>query len=128
MGEIRVFLLKAGVFEFDFEREESKIQVMEMGPWSFDNKPLVLRPWSYDLDIEKEEIDSVPVWIRLPGLKLHMWSTKALSRIARKLGLPLFSDKLTANLSRLAYARICVEIKINSKCSEEIIIENPDGS
>jgi hypothetical protein len=40
---------------------------------------------------------AVPIWIKLPNLKLHLWSVQVLSKIASVMGTPLFTDKITAS-------------------------------
>uniref|UniRef100_A0A5B7B6V6 DUF4283 domain-containing protein n=1 Tax=Davidia involucrata TaxID=16924 RepID=A0A5B7B6V6_DAVIN len=57
-----------------------------------------------------------------------MWSVDALSQIATKIGTPLFSDKLTATKRRLAYARLCVEVKADGNLPPVLIIEDSKGT
>ncbi|KAJ6742878.1 GLYCINE-RICH CELL WALL STRUCTURAL PROTEIN 1.8-LIKE [Salix viminalis] len=56
------------------------------------------------------QIKILPVWIRLKGLPLPLWTTKGLSLVASMVGKPLSCDEATHKCSRLEYARICVEI------------------
>lgn len=51
----------------------------------FDNKPLILKPWEPNMDIVKEDIRVVPVWIQLK-LNLKYWGKKALFKIVEKIG------------------------------------------
>ncbi|KAL9667482.1 hypothetical protein QQ045_001843 [Rhodiola kirilowii] len=41
---VTVSVLKPGLFVFKFSREEDCNRILALGPWSFDNKPLVLKP------------------------------------------------------------------------------------
>ncbi|KAK2977066.1 hypothetical protein RJ640_017590 [Escallonia rubra] len=86
------------------------------GPWSFDNKPMVLKPWTKDMSMEKEGLKTVPIWIKLPQLPLQFWSKSMLST----LGKPLFTDRMTASHERLNYARVCVEMDVDSDFPQEI--------
>ncbi|KAL9671005.1 hypothetical protein QQ045_008568 [Rhodiola kirilowii] len=45
---ISVSVLKPWIFVFKFAKEEDCNRVLEQGPWSFDSRPLVLKPWSPD--------------------------------------------------------------------------------
>ncbi|XP_062100130.1 uncharacterized protein LOC133806011 [Humulus lupulus] len=54
--------------------------VLESGVVHFDRKPVLLRPWSTDLD-NMSLVKSVPVWIRLPDLGLQYWGIKSLSAL-----------------------------------------------
>lgn len=48
------------------------------------------------------------------GLKLRLWSTNMQSKISSMIGKPLFTNIMIAQ-SRLAYARVCVEIGVTLK-------------
>ena len=48
-------------------------------------------------DWGEKGLKSVPIWIKLPNLKLHLWSVQVLSKIASVMGTPLFTDKITAS-------------------------------
>lgn len=95
-GSIKLFLLKTGVFVMEFVDKESMVGAMEGGPWTFDNKPMILKSWSIDANLEKEDMTTVPIWVRFPNLKLHLWSSYILSKLASVIGRPLFTDKMTA--------------------------------
>lgn len=65
--------------------------------------------------MNRQVFDSVPIWIRLPNLKLYYYTTEGLSKFGSFIGRPLYTDQLTASQSRLAFARICVEIKLTAE-------------
>ena len=81
-----VYLLREGVFLFDFTDLESRNKILENN-WTFRGYPLVLKPWSPDLDLQK-----VPIWIQFPNLPLSYWSSKVLGKIASRIGKPLATD------------------------------------
>ena len=43
-------------------------------PYSVNNSPLLLKPWSPLFDASKDRMDIIPVWVDLPALPLHLWS------------------------------------------------------
>ncbi|KAL0287582.1 UNVERIFIED_CONTAM: hypothetical protein Sradi_7121300 [Sesamum radiatum] len=55
-----------------------------------------------------------PVWIKLPGLPIHLFEKNALFTLAAKIGKPLRMDEPTADLSRPNLARVCVEIDLTA--------------
>lgn len=69
----------------------------------------------------------LPIWIRLPGLKLHLSSDKMLSKIASLIGKSLFTDRMTAKIERLTNARVHMEINLGSELPDEIPIYDQDG-
>lgn len=50
-GEIKIYLLKTGVFVMEFQDLNARAEVMESGPWSFaSNKPVIIKPWRPDVN------------------------------------------------------------------------------
>ncbi|XP_020253772.1 uncharacterized protein LOC109830821 [Asparagus officinalis] len=101
-----ILLLKSSLFLFKFNSKEEMEEIMDNGPWFFGSRPLLLKQWSNEEDVEKSFENKYPVWIQLPGLRLNLWNAKSLSKISSVIGKPITTDKLTANRQRLAYARI----------------------
>ncbi|KAL2943449.1 Lipoyl synthase mitochondrial [Bienertia sinuspersici] len=36
------------------------------GPQFSDSKPLIMKPWHADMEILKDELKTIPIWIRFP--------------------------------------------------------------
>lgn len=97
--------------------------------WSFYHKSQIsLKAWEPDLDIDKLDFVSAPVWIQLPKLPWRYWNRKGLSKIASYVGLPISMDKLTAKRARLGFARILVEVNIKGELPKTIPITDPEGN
>lgn len=47
-------MLKTGVFVVAFESLDAQQQVMELRPWSFDNRPLIVKPYNTKVSLEKK--------------------------------------------------------------------------
>ncbi|KAK1299836.1 hypothetical protein QJS10_CPB13g00756 [Acorus calamus] len=47
--------------------------VLEGGPWTMDHRPFILCKWTSQVCMEQERLSSIPIWIRLPNLPLHLW-------------------------------------------------------
>lgn len=80
------------------------------------------------MNIEEMKLNTMMVWIKLPGLQPRLWSTKNLSSIASFVGTPIATDRMTANRTRLDFARVLVEVKIGAEHPIEIPIEGPNGT
>ncbi|XP_075087806.1 uncharacterized protein LOC142169792 [Nicotiana tabacum] len=85
--------------------------------WNFAIKPKIyfhndgyFVVWSADFDFNKEVLQIIPVWVKYPNLPLNCWGAKSLSRISSGLGIPLYADACTAQLDRISYARVLIEI------------------
>lgn len=124
-GSKSVHQLKQGVFIFQFESEDSMKEVLNLGPWSYFDRPLVLQIWKPDLDFDPTNMKALPVWVNLPDLRLHLWSSKIISKIASTLGKPLGCDGSTARRENLEHARVCIEIDAGHKLPESIKLKTP---
>lgn len=57
-------------------------------------KPLIMKPWNSEMDMEKEELRSFPIWVQLM-LNIKYWEEKALFKIRSQIGHPLKRDDAT---------------------------------
>lgn len=126
-GPIEVLAMDSGILLFKFPSIERKLAVMKQGPWYFDNKPLLLTPWSVDLNVEDLNVSSIPIWVKLPNLKLHLWNEHALSKLASAIGKPVCSDSITAKKDRISFARVCIEIQADFELPQILKIKGPGG-
>ncbi|XP_020266342.1 uncharacterized protein LOC109841815 [Asparagus officinalis] len=126
----KVFLLKPGIFLFDFQHESNMREILEAGPWFFGARPLVLKPWTIDTDIEKIQDQKYPIWVQFPNLRLNLWSSIGISKVASLIGCPITTDKLTATRQRLSYARVLLEVDLPLKepLPDMVEIQGPNGN
>ncbi|CAM8955815.1 unnamed protein product [Rhodiola kirilowii] len=125
---VSVSEMKPGIFVFKFFKEEEFDRILALGPWSFDNRPLILKPWSPDENYELESVASLPIWVRFPGLNLHMRSEEILSMLASTVGKPIRTDAFTASNENLSYARVLVEIFAANDLKTQVCIKGPRGT
>ncbi|XP_060187471.1 uncharacterized protein LOC132616806 [Lycium barbarum] len=124
----KVLLHDDGYFIFRFSCEEDKNAVLQSGPYTFYNRPMILKEWSPTFHIDKEPMRVIPLWVMFPGLPVHCWAKENLGRIASYLGKPLCTDRLTAQYECISYARMLIEMDITREIPDEMPIEMPDGS
>ncbi|KAL9676187.1 hypothetical protein QQ045_004400 [Rhodiola kirilowii] len=125
---VKVSQLNEGIFLFKFVSDEKKAEVMCGGQWTFDNRPLILKPRSEEDEYKCGSVDALPVWIRLPRLKAHLADTIILSRLCSRLGTPICTDGVTAEGSSYNFARVCVEIYVDQEFMDHIEYEDPYGN
>ncbi|XP_062100864.1 uncharacterized protein LOC133806792 [Humulus lupulus] len=126
LGIERIARLNAGHTLVKFRDEATRDLVLEIGVLHFDRKPVIVRPWTTELD-HMRLVKSVHVWVRLPGLELQYWGTKCLSALVSTLGKPILVDKVTKDRSMMQFARVLVEIDIADEVPKSIQILNERG-
>ncbi|CAK8535666.1 unnamed protein product [Lathyrus sativus] len=116
----RYFLLR-------FNSHEDKEAVMMKGPYTIRNMPMILKKWQSGFNLKQDLLRTLPIWIKLPQLPLHLWGAQSLSKIGSAIGKPLVTDECAANKLRVSYARILIEVDITQPLIDEITIRNVAG-
>jgi hypothetical protein len=122
-GTVEVLSLENGLFILKFLDEVTRDEVLDAKLWHISNKPFILRKWMPGMQVMKLTLVTIPVWIKLLHLPMEFWTPTCLNHVASGVGKPLYADKVTEEQKRLGYARVLVEIDVNSKCPKEIDIE-----
>ncbi|KAG5251779.1 DUF4283 domain-containing protein [Salix suchowensis] len=112
-GMDQVTTMADGFYVFRFRTEEAP------------DANIILQKWSPKFQFDKSRITRIPVWIRLKGLPLPLWTKQGLSLAASMVGTPLSCDEPTISCSRLDYARLCIELNASFPFVHQFEIESP---
>ncbi|XP_060182637.1 uncharacterized protein LOC132612529 [Lycium barbarum] len=69
----------------------------------------------------------MPLWVRFPNLLLNQWGPVPLSKIASRLGEPMFADECTKKQTYLSYVRVMVNVDITQDMPKEIEVWVENG-
>ncbi|XP_058776119.1 uncharacterized protein LOC131650425 [Vicia villosa] len=83
-----MFYNDEGYFILKFKNGDDRDKVLMKGPYTFQNKPVILLEWRHDFTMAKDMLRSIPIWIKLPGLPLPMWGAQSLGKIGSVVGIP----------------------------------------
>nr|GEZ45433.1 hypothetical protein [Tanacetum cinerariifolium] len=72
--------------------------MLDNRPWLIRNMPLVLRKWSPLVNVAKEDMNSVPFWVKFYDAPVTAFTEDGLSVIATKLGTLLMLDTYTTSM------------------------------
>lgn len=84
-GKINIKQIGACYF-FEFQDEETKLKVLEGGPYFFSRRYLVLKDWHRMLVPSTVHPATIPAWVKLHKLPLECWTEECFSRIASTIG------------------------------------------
>ncbi|XP_026437146.1 uncharacterized protein LOC113335253 [Papaver somniferum] len=118
--EVSIKLYSDCAFIFEFNDDEDRKKVLDTGSFLISNKLFTLKPWSHMMEKCITEVKSVPIWVLIYGVPLHMWDEEGLGLLSSYLGKPLSVDDCTINQDRLAFARVCIEIDVEFDYPEKI--------
>ncbi|XP_058784781.1 uncharacterized protein LOC131659638 [Vicia villosa] len=122
-----MFYHEEGYFILRFKSHDDLDAVLMRGPYTLRNISVMLREWKPNFDLKRDMLRTLPIWVKLPKLPLHLWGAKSLSKIGRAIRVPLVTDECTANKLRVSYARILVEVVITKEMTKEIAIKDCEG-
>ncbi|PWA88228.1 F-box domain-containing protein/FBD domain-containing protein [Artemisia annua] len=78
-GLKKIMMNEKGFFFFKFDTQSGLEAVLEGGPWMIRKSPIILKKWSVDTRLCKEELTCIPVWVKLHDVM--QYSSKCLKRI-----------------------------------------------
>jgi hypothetical protein len=79
------------------------------------------------MQLLKLSLSTIPVWVKLHNLPIEYWNSTYLSYVASGIGKPLCADSVTEEQLRLGFARVLIEVNVDSKFLKEIEIEGANG-
>ncbi|KAM0049754.1 hypothetical protein Hdeb2414_s0008g00289651 [Helianthus debilis subsp. tardiflorus] len=129
-GLSRLMMNAHGFFFFKFKTKEGMDQMLEDGPWMIRNVPIILKQWSASTKLEKEELKSIPVWVKMHDVPLAAFTEDGLSLLASKIGFPKMLDSYTATMcteswGRSSYARALIEVQAGADLKKSVNVAIP---
>ncbi|GAV93044.1 DUF4283 domain-containing protein/zf-CCHC_4 domain-containing protein, partial [Cephalotus follicularis] len=128
VGAFSFHTVSTGVFLIKFDNGHARDWVMDNGPWDIWGYHIALRKWTKGMSLKLEECKSIPVWVKLSNVPVHLWTNVGLSYIASVLGRPLYMDASTTKRQNLTSARICVDMLATSAFPTNINLDLDDGT
>jgi len=127
-GINKVAMLQNGIVIVKFEITTGKDDVVQGGIYHFDNKPFIVKAWSPEMEFTRDELHSVPIWVKLPGLDFKYWSPISLSKIGSLIEKPLMVDSHTEKKQGLNFARLLIEVDIDTDLPGRVMFKNERGN
>ncbi|XP_059639053.1 uncharacterized protein At4g02000-like [Cornus florida] len=127
-GLIDTIATDTGFFIFKFKSESDCKLVLDEGPWTFSNKPFILKQWHLNMQFVAKPYTSIPLWVKFYNIPLEYWNSKGFSSVASAIGIPLFADEITKSKRRLSYARICIEVSLSQDLFDSFKLRLDDDS
>uniref|UniRef100_A0A803NTX5 Reverse transcriptase domain-containing protein n=1 Tax=Cannabis sativa TaxID=3483 RepID=A0A803NTX5_CANSA len=123
----RVGLLSYGIYIIRFHSIEYRDEVLRGGYIFFNRRPVVMKEWEPSINVKKEDIRMVPIWVHLDDLELKYWGEKSLYKIIGQVGKPIMVDEATKNREKLSFPRVLIEVAIKQELPEMISLEDENG-
>ncbi|KAG5560701.1 hypothetical protein RHGRI_003888 [Rhododendron griersonianum] len=100
-GLIDVLSNEEGFFFFRFDKAGAFRAVIEVGPWHFWGRLLLLKQWHPHMSFAKDQVKTIPIWAQFYNVPLDLWTAQGLSYVASAT-LPDSFDLVLANGDKFA--------------------------
>lgn len=91
-----LYLHEEGYYIIRFQNMDDMHEVLYNGPYTHNNKPIILKPWSPNFNLIKIFPTEIHLWVKFPNLPIPYWGKDSLSRIASDVGKLVYADESTA--------------------------------
>ncbi|GKA18156.1 zinc knuckle CX2CX4HX4C containing protein [Tanacetum coccineum] len=69
----RIMMNSKCFFFFKFDSRSGLEAILEGGPWSIHKSPIILKKWSMDTRLPKEEFTRIPIWVKLHDVPIQVF-------------------------------------------------------
>lgn len=66
-----------GYFLLRFRNHDDVDAIMMKGPYTLRSIPLIIKEWSPGYNVKEDLLWTIPIWVKLPKLPLHLWERDA---------------------------------------------------
>nr|GFD03176.1 zinc knuckle CX2CX4HX4C [Tanacetum cinerariifolium] len=119
-----------GFFIFQFKTFKGLEDVLENGPWMIHNSPVILKKYTMNTRLCKEEPTRIPVGVKIHDVPMQVFSKDGLSIIASQIVKPIMLDSYTSSMCieswwRSSLAGSLIEINTDDVLKESLTIGVP---
>ncbi|XP_070012286.1 uncharacterized protein LOC142176320 [Nicotiana tabacum] len=123
----QIYYHNEGYFVIRFSNLEERDQVLYSRPHTVNNKPIIMKAWLEDFNVQDEVLKTIPLWVEFSNLPINCWSMKTLSKIGSILGNPVYANECTTGSIRISYARMLIEMDITKAVPGSVKLQDPKG-
>ncbi|KAM6562899.1 hypothetical protein CsatB_022897 [Cannabis sativa] len=124
----KVGMISYGIFLIRFTSIAERDEILAGGYIFFNKRPVIMKAWDPNLNLKKEDIRIVPIWIQLEDLELKYWGQKSLFKIVGQLGKPIMEDAITKERDKLTFPRVLIEVSMQQEFPDLIYFDNEHGN
>lgn len=118
--KIEVYEVDTTTMKFRVSDSNMRARILRRGMWNIGNVPLVVTQWIPEELEEKPEVKSIPLWVHLKNVPMHMFSWEGLSFITSAVGFPVRLHPETASCSNFKVAKVFVNADLAKDFPKEI--------
>lgn len=119
-AKIEVYEVNETTMRFKIFDQKAREKVLRRGMWNIVGVPMVVMKWTPKVEEEKQEEESIPMWIHVTKVPLHMFSWEGLSLIASPVGFPVKLHPETLACTSFEVAKVFVKVDVSKALPKEM--------
>lgn len=116
-----------GVYLTRIKCEEDSARIAVGDIYLYNGYLLMVQNCSSKTAVERDMLSSMLLWVRLRGIREHIWQTEMLTKMFSLIGKPLRMDHHPTNGEIQQYTRVCIIIDMHKSISEMVKVKVMDG-
>ncbi|KAL2938398.1 hypothetical protein RDABS01_021847 [Bienertia sinuspersici] len=125
-GVDKVIGLQKGLFMVRFTAMENRDKILSRERPFFDSKPMVIKPCHPDMDLTREVIKTIQIWVKIM-VNFKYLGIRALEKIVKPAGKLIRVDENTPRRDKLQYARVMIEVEVDQAFPDRVRFYNEKG-
>ncbi|GJZ01931.1 zinc knuckle CX2CX4HX4C containing protein [Tanacetum coccineum] len=126
----RIMMNSKGFFFFKSNTRVGLEAVLEGDPWLIRKSLIILKKWSMDTRLLKEELTRILVWVKLHDVPIQVFEEDGISLIATFIGKPVMLDSYTSSMckdswGKSSFARCLIEVNFEVDLVDVVTIGIP---
>ncbi|GJT11410.1 zinc knuckle CX2CX4HX4C containing protein, partial [Tanacetum coccineum] len=127
-GLKRIMMNSKGFIFFKFDSRAILEAILEGGPWLIRKSLCILKKWSMDTRLLKEELTHIlSIWVKLHDVPIQVFEEDGISLIATFIGKPVMLDSYTSSMcneswGRSSFARCLTEVNSEADLVDVVTI------
>ncbi|GJX40158.1 zinc knuckle CX2CX4HX4C containing protein [Tanacetum coccineum] len=132
-GLKRIMMNSKGFSFFKFDSRAGLEAILEGDPWLIRKSPIILKKWSMDTRLLKEELTRILIWVKLHDVPIQVFEEDGISLVAMFIGKLVMLDSYTSSMcneswGRSSFARCLIEVNLEADLVDVVTIGIPSLS
>ena len=126
-AKVEVYEVNSMAVRIKIPNPKIREKILRRGMWNIVGVPMIVSKWTPKIEEEKQEEDTIPMWVHLEKVPLHMFSWEALNFMTSTVGFPVKLHPETSSCTNLEVAKVFVKVDVSKVLPKEITFSK-DGS
>ncbi|XP_059635323.1 uncharacterized protein LOC132277486 [Cornus florida] len=114
--------LKNGFFMVRFQHAMDVQQILSC-IHTFEGRAIIIKKWSKNVVLQREDFDMLPLWIRVYDLPMHCRNSTSISKVCSIFSTPIYMDDPSLHQDKSQFVRVIVEADVRKELPENLVVD-----